>query len=419
MNRRIVYSAQIPLSADFLQSQKDTLQALGQLAQDLMTGPGTQALLVGLACTPTNPPSMSVNLGPGSVYQQGALDGTAFGSLQADATSVFQQGFSTATQNLGGFAAPSAPGQSIAYLVQVQFQQVDARPLVLTYYNSANPQVPLVGLGGSGSSQNTDRTGFLAVQVVAGAAAATGSQIPPNVTAGWLPAYVVTVTTGQTTIGAMNVSPHPQAPFLASLTSRHHLGLPGTAPKINLALEVEGSLPGGTGFSFGQGLKAAADGTIVLDYAGTGSDAHPAHSNHTHANDATIGGPYQAQGNYALAGHHHASGDIDNVPWPFVSGTPAAGAIKLKSGLVAMTMQNGQVFNQNVLNTRTLGFTQTPVIVASVRTGDDGTGMAPYAFALNVSNEDMIVIGQIGFEIQSVPANFNGQIWVSWIAIGA
>ncbi len=323
MNRRIVYAAQIPLSGDFLQAQKDALQALGQLAQDVMTSAATPSLLVGLACTPTNPATMTVNLGPGSVYQQGASDGTAFGSLLADSTTVMQQGYSTASRNLGGFVAPGVAGQTINYLVQVQFQQVDSRPLALPYFNSANPQVPLVGPGGSGSPQNTDRTAALAVQVVAGAAAATGSQTTPPVTSGWLPAYVIGVAYGQTSIGAPNITVHPLAPFLASLTSQHHLGIPGTAPQIDLSKEVTGKLPGtaiatdATGIatgvnaekldgysagdllyngSYGQplqtggGLARNPQGQLgALWDDGTRQHDHVPRADHAHANDATSG----------------------------------------------------------------------------------------------------------------------------------
>lgn len=323
MNRRIVYTAQIPLSTDFLQAQKDALQAIGQLAQDMLTSSTAPSLLVGLACTPTNPASMTVNLGPGSVYQQGAVDGTAFGSLLADTTPVLQQGFSTASRNLGGFVSPTIQGQTINYLVQAQFQQVDARPLVLPYYNSANPQVPLVGPGGNGSSQSTDRTGILAVQVVAGAAAVTGSQTTPPVTSGWLPAYVISVAFGQTSIGAPNIVVHSLAPFLGSLTSQHHLGLPGTAPKIDLSAEVQGKLPGAaietdangiaTGVnaekldgysaadllnngSYGQPLATGGgltrDVTNALEVSwddGTRQHDHVPRADHSHSNDATGG----------------------------------------------------------------------------------------------------------------------------------
>ncbi|MBM3271600.1 MAG: hypothetical protein FJZ01_28525, partial [Candidatus Sericytochromatia bacterium] len=104
--------------------------------------------------------------------------------------------------------------------------------------------------------------------------------------------------------------------------------------------------------SFGQGLKTAADGTIVPDYAGTGSANNPARSdhthangvaiggpyqpqgsyaaaNHTHANDAGIGGPYQAEGNYAIQGHGHDVSEISGMPrlraYGFLSTSPSLG----------------------------------------------------------------------------------------------
>ncbi len=422
MNRRIVYTAQIPLSADFLQAQKDALQALCQLAHDVMAGSGTPALLAGLACSPTDPASMTVNFGPGSVYQRGALDGAAFGSLPADPTVVLQQGYSTTTQNLGGLVAPATAGQSIDYLVQVQFRQVDERPLILPYYNSANPQVPLVGPGGDGTPQSTDRTGALAVQVLAGPAAPSGSQTTPAVVAGWIPAYVITVAYGQTTLGSGNIAVHAQAPFLASLTSRHHLGLPGTAPKIDLAREVEGNLPGGIGFAFGQGLKAATDGTIVPDYDGTGTAARPARSDHTHANGAGIGGPYQAQGSYAAASHTHgASAITGGVPWAWASGSPPAGDVMIKTGesqAVTLNASSGVGTIDGLLNWADMGFTALPIILLTVYTWPQNQQIATDYQAFQVgwcpsrTNPNAVnctIVGAGGIE---------RQVKVNWLAIG-
>ena len=243
MDRPIIYSMQLPRSADFLQTQKNVLRAIGQVAADAMLSASAPAVMTGLACTATGPASLGVNLGPGAVYQAGVMDATAYGSLPIDATAVTQQGISTASQLVTGFASPGIAGQSIAYLIQVQFQSVDGSPILLNYYNAANIPVPFIGPGGAGTTQNTARTGALVVQVLAGTAATTGTQTTPAVTAGWLPAYVVTVAFGQTTVTAGNIAIHPSAPFLAALTSQHHLGLPGTAPKINLTQEVQGLLP--------------------------------------------------------------------------------------------------------------------------------------------------------------------------------
>ena len=243
MDRIIVYSQQIPFSADFLQIQKNAVKALGQLASDLLTSASVSALLSGLACTATGPASMNVNLGAGAVYQTSALDPTTYGSLPIDNTSIFQQGVSAASQTLTGLTAPVTAGQSQAYLIQVQFAPVDGALKTLNFYNSANPTVPLIGPGGAGTQQNTTRTGALSVQVVAGTPATTGTQTTPGVTAGWLPAYVVTVANGQTTITGASIAVHGSAPFLKSLTSQHHLGLPGSAPKIDLTAEVSGQLP--------------------------------------------------------------------------------------------------------------------------------------------------------------------------------
>lgn len=247
MNRRIVYTQQIPLSKDFLQVEKNALIAIGQLASDVMGG---SSLVTGLACTPTSPASMQVITGAGALYQPGEIDATTFGSLAADTTTVNHQAYVLAASLLNyTFTAPTTTGQSVNYLIEAQFQSIDGNPVVLNYYNSANPTSPLIGQNGGGAAQNTDRVDTLVLQVIEGTPATTGSQVTPTVTAGWIPLYVVTVANGQTTIASGNIVTHSQAPFLPGLTQSHHAGTPGQAPQIKLTSEVQGVLPAANGGS--------------------------------------------------------------------------------------------------------------------------------------------------------------------------
>jgi hypothetical protein len=252
MNRQIIYTGQLPLSGQGLKGSKSIMKAIGQLVNDALLSTASPALLSGLSLVPTGPASMSLTLNPGTVYQSGQIDYvttagvgalTAYGSLAADATAIILQGIAATSQNITGFTAPGTTGQSTNFLIEFQVQTQDGTTQTLNYYNSANPLVPLIGPAGAGTQQATERSTVMAVQVLAGSTATTGSQVTPTITAGWLPGYVVTVAFGQTTILAGNIAVATGAPFLASLTSQHHLGIPGTAPQIDLTSEVKNLLP--------------------------------------------------------------------------------------------------------------------------------------------------------------------------------
>ena len=66
-------------------------------------------------------------------------------------------------------SAPTTPGNSINYLLEVQFQEIDVNPVVLPYYNAQNPSVPFVVInpGDSGISQATTRQEICAIQIKA------------------------------------------------------------------------------------------------------------------------------------------------------------------------------------------------------------------------------------------------------------
>lgn len=238
MDRLQVYLGQVPLETDLLNTNKFAMMGLAKLASAVL---GTGPLLHSLPCTPGA--GLMVSVGAGQIYQQANVDSTAYSSLAADtAHQVLKQGILLDPVVLA-CPAPGTAGQSINYLVQVAFQEVDTGAVVLQYYNANNPAVPFVGPAGAGSSNATVRTGKCVVQVKAGAAAATGSQVTPTVDAGFVAAYVVTVANGASSIIAGNIVAAAGAPFLAGLLSSHHSGAPGQAPKVDLTSEVQGVLP--------------------------------------------------------------------------------------------------------------------------------------------------------------------------------
>lgn len=205
---------------------QNTMVALGKLAAAIY---GTTGAVNGLACSPTIVPSMQVSIGQGEIYQMAYLEASTCGTLPADtANQVLKQGIllgSQAPVNLpasAAFTAPATAGQSIAYLIEAQYQDVDvsidpttgASPVVLNFYNSANPSVPWAGPNNSGAASNTFRKGTVAFQVKAGAAATTGTQVTPSTDTGWIGLYVVTVAYGQTTISSSNIATVSGAPFI-------------------------------------------------------------------------------------------------------------------------------------------------------------------------------------------------------------
>jgi hypothetical protein len=211
MDRQIVYPGSIPLDTDVLSIQRNTMIALGYLAQTTL---GQTTVAEGLACVPTQPTSMSVSVGPGSLTQFGVVDSSPFGSLPAlPATSLVRIGVNL---NSTGFtvSGPTSSGQSISYLLQASLLEADATPVVLPYYNADNPAQPYSGPSNSGATQFTQRLQTVQLSLKAGPAVATGTAAVPPVDAGWVGLYVITVGFGQSSVVASNISPLPTAPFL-------------------------------------------------------------------------------------------------------------------------------------------------------------------------------------------------------------
>lgn len=211
MDRQIVYPGAIPLETDLLNTNRFTMIAIAKLAASVM---GSNTYLNGLACTASSPASMVINIAPREIYSLQNIDSTAYSSLPADtAHSILKQGILLSATSFT-LAAPSIAGQSINYLIQVAFQDVDSGATVLPYYNASNPSQAYSGPNNSGIAQNTIRSGVCSVSVKTGVSATTGSQVTPSPDAGYVGAYVVTVNQGQTTITSTSINLAPNAPFL-------------------------------------------------------------------------------------------------------------------------------------------------------------------------------------------------------------
>ena len=156
MNRLITYPGAIPLDTDLLYTNKYAMIGLGWLAQACL---GTSTVVDGFTCIQQAAPNLTVQLTAGAIYTYTSTDASAYGSLALDTThSLVKQGLLLDTVNLA-CAAPGTSGQSINYLIQVQFSETDGGSTVLPYYNAANPSVAYSGPGGAGTSNFTVRQG--------------------------------------------------------------------------------------------------------------------------------------------------------------------------------------------------------------------------------------------------------------------
>lgn len=247
MNRHIFYPGAIPLETDVLNIEKDAYYGDGWLASAAI---GTTTSVVGLAVTPTGPASLQVNVAPGAIFSLQTVDASAYGSLGTDANQVVKMGIAAASSTLT-ITPPGTVGQSINYLVQVQFSETDGSPVVLPYYNAGNPAVAWSGPNNTGTAQNTVRTDSCVIQLKAGTPAATGSQTTPAPDAGYTGIYVITCAQGQTTITAGNIALLATAPYFPNL------------PQVPTAVQA------------GQWIYAAAAGSVNV-YTATLAPIPPA-----------------------------------------------------------------------------------------------------------------------------------------------
>jgi hypothetical protein len=206
----MIYPGQLPLETDLLNTAKDAYMGLAKLAAAVL---GTGTLVNGLSCAPTTPNSMSVVVGAGEIYALEAADQNAFSSLGTDSHSIVKQGVLCDPMEFT-FIAPAIVGDAINYLIEAAFIEEDINPVVLRYYNSANPSQAFSGPSGTGAAQNTTRNDRISVRVVDGTPAAAGTQTTPAPDTGYTALWVVTVVYGQTSIAMGNIQQAVGAPFI-------------------------------------------------------------------------------------------------------------------------------------------------------------------------------------------------------------
>ena len=204
----------------------------------------------------------------------GAL--TGYGDIAADATGETAQFIVPAAQ-LGPLTKPGSG--SNFYLIEVVPAQIDytasddpnvsaSAPYnaVLPYFNAANPSLPLQGPGGTNppTQQPSVREATGLVQLSANSPQTSAAALLCD--SGALPLYVIQIESTDTNIAsarvwaaglgtapAISASGLQLAPFLRGTMQQHHLGVQGSAPKIDGGAEW---LPKSTVNNNGQALAA-------------------------------------------------------------------------------------------------------------------------------------------------------------------
>jgi hypothetical protein len=282
IDRQIFYPSEVLDDTDLLSVSKNPMVGLGYALLDIL---GAAPAVSGFPCTQTTVASLAVLVGAGRIYSLQTVDGTAYGSLPADTTDqIIKQGIQLGSVTLAT-PAPATAGQSINYLIEASYQDLDTTLVVPPFFNSSNPQVPFSGQNNNGAPLPTQRKGTVVLQAKAGAAAATGSQATPAPDAGFVGLYVVTVANGQATVTAANIVTLQSAPFLpanigspmvstvlasapfsTTSTALANTGIGMTLPVGTYAIEMLLNI---TGITTGtQGVKLALGGTAV---EGTGT----------------------------------------------------------------------------------------------------------------------------------------------------
>jgi len=336
VDRQIVYPGSIPLDTDLLSLQRNTMVALGYLIQATL---GASPVVDDLACTPTSPASLTVQIGPGSIIASGTIDPFPFGSLPADTSDpLLKMGVNTGPVSFT-LTAPVVSGQSIAYLIEASLLEADASPVVLPYYNAANPLQPFSSQSNSGAAQNTQRVQRVQLQVKPGAPANARTQAVPPVDSGWVGLYFVIVSYGQTQLTAASIAQIPNAPFvpfklpsLAPGFSRQVVltaSATWTAPNNVNLIKVAICGAGGGGGSGSTGYGGAGGGaggyakSILSTYPGQAFFAYVGQGG---TGGTTAGTPAGAGGTTNFGGLFSASGGAGGANAATYSGGGAPGA---------------------------------------------------------------------------------------------
>jgi len=199
MDRAIAYLGEQASAYDICYSNLFQMISVAKLAQAVL---GNGPWINNLSCIPTSPASLNVTLNPGEIYSIQNIDNTAYGILPDDTTHQILKGGIMLDPATIAITPPLTPGQSIDYLIQVIYQDVDSDQQNRPFFGSSPALV------------YTTRRGNLIYGLKAGIPATTGTQVPPSPDVGYTGAWVITCANGQTQIMSGDIAEYSASPFI-------------------------------------------------------------------------------------------------------------------------------------------------------------------------------------------------------------
>jgi len=213
MDRPLVYDGELPQTIDFLNLSKFGMVDSAYQNRGVI---GINTAVAGLAAAPTTPASLQITIGVGSIWELEPADSTPFGDLGIDNHSIVKQGLLDDPVTLT-VTPPTTPGYSQVYLVQVNLEDIDTGLAVVPYLNAANPSQPFSGPNNSGTSQYSIRSCQAIINLKAGPAMPTGTELTPAADAGWTGLYTIDIPNGTTQVTAPFIKTLDSAPFFPTL----------------------------------------------------------------------------------------------------------------------------------------------------------------------------------------------------------
>lgn len=212
MTRRIIYANQLAQSLEYMVDQKEDMIEKAIIAGAIL---GYTPQVDGFDCTPTGIPSLSVQLANGTLFSNQNVDDTPFGSLPSQipadtVNKILKSAYSWGNANIA-FTPPGTAGFSRNDVIQIEFMEADGSSASIPFFNGFTGQVinPPVNM-----TENTQRIDSVVISVLAGTAAATGTQVTPTPTGTNIGLWVITTTEGQTQITSGDIARYPNAPFI-------------------------------------------------------------------------------------------------------------------------------------------------------------------------------------------------------------
>lgn len=209
MTRRITYANQLAISLFALQDQKEFMIELAQVTGAIL---GTSTLLNGFACTPTSPVSLSVNVGPGTIFTNQNVDNTPFGTVPSQipadtADQIVKLAYTLNPPQNFPITPPVTVGYSRNDLVEISFTEADGALTSVPFFQG-------IGIPPFFQTVNVLRIDSVVITVKPGIAAPTGTQATPSPDAGYVGVWVITTAQGQVSIGSGDIALYPGAPFI-------------------------------------------------------------------------------------------------------------------------------------------------------------------------------------------------------------